>query len=153
MKRFFLFSLITLSAIVLNAQDQKSPRFDPQVFRQHMERTLTKEAGLTPDEAAAVFPIYNEMREKQRNLGEQIRTIKCQTHADEKEAYKAVIKIKQLQTDMAETEESYYKKMCKTIPASKVMKMMLAEDNLHRRMIQWPRKSQVKQKDQKWWRK
>ena len=154
MKRIvFLIALIAISATSIRAQEPKAPKFDPQAFRQHMERALTQEACLTTEEANAVFPIYNEMREKQRALGEQIRTIKCATYADDKESQKAVMKIKELQIDLAETEESYYKKMCKAIPASKVLKMMLAEDKLHRRMIQGARKGHEHPKGHKWKRK
>ena len=37
--------------------------------------------------------------------------------------------------EKAETEEMYYKKMCKAISARKVFLVMQAEDKFHRRML------------------
>lgn len=40
---------------------------------------------------------------------------------------------------MAQLEESYYKRILKTVPAEKVFKVMSAEDDFHRRMVQGQR--------------
>ena len=44
---------------------------------------------------------------------------------------------------MAEVEQEYYKRILKVVPANKVIKVMRAEDNFHRRMVQNNRGRQV----------
>lgn len=56
-------------------------------------------------------------------------------NASDKEFANAIQKIKNLEVEKAETEEEYYKKMCKAISARKVFLVMRAEDKFHRRMI------------------
>ena len=58
---------------------------------------------------------------------------------NDKACAETISKIKRLQVEMAELEESYYKRFLKAIPAEKVMKVMKAEDDFHRRMVRGQR--------------
>lgn len=138
MKRMVITALMALFAIGLWAQapGQGKPRFDPKEFQQRMEAELTRQAGLTPEEARAFFPIYKEMKEKQRNIGVQIHRLKKECQADEAAYAATIAKIKQLQVESAQLEQNYYKRLVEAVPASKVFKVMKAEDDFHRRMVQ-----------------
>ena len=114
-------------------------RFDPAKFQQMVEESLTKAASLNADEAKVFFPLYNEMRQKQREMGKKIHELKKQPLTDAKKYSETILKIKQLQVDMAELEQSYYKRMLKVVPPEKVFKVMKAEDDFHRRMVQGQR--------------
>ena len=113
MKKLILgLSLILLSVATWAQpaqQQNRQPRFDPQKFQQMMEFELAKAAELTADEAKAFFPLYNELRKKQRDMGMQINQLKANAPTDSKGAATAV---------------------------NKIIKVMRAEDNFHKRMVQ-----------------
>ena len=136
--------LLSLSVILISLatwaqgpqQHNGQPPFDPQKFQQMVENELSKAAGFTPDEAKAFFPLYNEMRNKQREMGRQIFQLKAQANTDTKKSAEVVNKIYSLKVEMAQQEQSYYKRILKAVPAEKVLKVMRAEDDFHRRMVQ-----------------
>ena len=142
MKRTILLTLMVLAALSGWAQPQEphgERHFDPAKFQQMVEESLTKAASLTPEEAKVFFPLYNEMRQKQREMGKKMHELKNKPMTDGQKCSETILKIKQLQVDMAELEQSYYKRMLKTVPPEKVFKVMKAEDDFHRRMVQGQR--------------
>lgn len=142
MKRIAFVALIALFTMNLWAQQTQGagkPRFNPQEFQQRMEEALTRQAGLTADEAKAFFPIYQEMKDKQRAIGVQIHQLKKQCQPDEAAYTTTITKIKQLLVESAQLEQNYYRRLLEVVPASKVFKVMKAEDDFHRRMVQGPR--------------
>ena len=82
MKRLSTFLIIYLSAFLLMAQNQQRGKFNPQEFKAKLENYITQEANLTTSEAQAFFPIYFEMKGKQRQLQRQIYRIKNNAPAD-----------------------------------------------------------------------
>lgn len=131
--------VIMMMAMLTSALAQpKGERFSPKEFRAHLEEFISKEAGLTASEGKAIFPIFHEMKEKQFKAQDKIFRLKRNgpaSNASDKEFANAIQKIKNLEVEKAETEEEYYKKMCKAISARKVFLVMQAEDKFHRRMI------------------
>ena len=131
--------VIMMMAMLTSALAQpRGERFSPEEFRAHLEEFISKEAGLTASEGKAIFPIFHEMKEKQFKAQDKIFRLKRNgpaSNASDKEFANAIQKIKNLEVEKAETEEEYYKKMCKVIPARKVFLMMRAEDKFHRRML------------------
>lgn len=131
--------VIMMMAMLTSALAQpRGERFSPKEFRAHLEEFISKEAGLTASEGKAIFPIFHEMKEKQFKAQDKIFRLKRNgpaSNASDKEFANAIQKIKNLEVEKAETEEEYYKKMCKVIPARKVFLVMQAEDKFHRRMI------------------
>ena len=139
MKKIVLTVLMALFTISLSAQTPEPgrPRFDPKEFQQRMEVELTRQAGLSADEAQVFFPLYKEMKEKQRNISRQIHELKMQCKQDDDAACaSAIARIKQLQVESQQMEQTYYKRLVDAVPASKVFKVMKAEDDFHRRMVQ-----------------
>ena len=138
MKKWLLLTIMTVMSFGVWAQgpEKEGRRFDPEQFRKMVEESLTKAASLTPGEAKAFFPLYNEMRQKQREMGEEIRKIKKEPGSDEKAIAQTVVKINQRKVDMAKLEQDYYNRFLKVIPAEKVFKIIKAEDDFHRRMVQ-----------------
>ena len=139
MKRLLLIMCALALTITISAQRQGedgAPRFDPQKFQQMVEEQLSREACLSQEERAAFFPIYNEMRAKQREMGKQIHQLKKNNPANAKAAAETINKINQLKVDMARLESDYYKRITKAVPSEKVLKLMRAEDDVYRRMVQ-----------------
>ena len=69
--------VIMMMAMLTSALAQpKGERFDPQEFRAHLEGFISKEAGLTASEGKAFFPLFHEMKEKQRKIQDEIFRLK-----------------------------------------------------------------------------
>lgn len=138
MKKFILSFSFLLFGIALMAQQQQRGKFNPQEFKSKLESYVTAEAGFNSSEAQAFYPIYFEMKGKQRGLQRQIFMLKKnapQTGADKD--YSIIIqKIKDLGVEMAKLEVTYYKKLCQVVPPQKVYKAMCAEDQFHRKMLE-----------------
>lgn len=116
-------------------QNKEQPRFDPEKFQQDMLMNITRAAGFTPAESQAFIPLYKEMRKELRTISAKIHELKTKKYETDKEYLDALNKIKRLQVEMAEVEASYYKRICKVVPAEKMFKLMLAEDQFHRQMV------------------
>lgn len=137
-----LFALISTATFAQNKGDVTSSRgargFNKQEFRQRMQEFITKEASLTQEEAKAFFPIYNEYKDKQRQIHISINKLKKNAPQDNNEkAYeKCLMEMALLNAQMAGLDSVYYKKICKTISAQKFFKILTIEDRMHRRMLQ-----------------
>ena len=112
--------------------------FNKQEFRQRMQEFITKEANLTQEEAKAFFPIYNEFKDKQRQIHMSICKLKKNTPQDndEKAYEKCLMEMAELNAQMAGLDSVYYKKICKAISAQKFFKILNIEDRMHRKMLQ-----------------
>ncbi len=137
-------AILTLSLffVVLSAMSQGNkhhPRFDPAEFRAKLEAYITQKAGLTNAEAAKFFPIYHEMKGKQRELSKKILDLKRKhpaSNAPEKQYSDVINKIAELDVEAAKIKATYYKKLCKAVPPQKVYNAILADDSFHREMVQ-----------------
>lgn len=132
-----IIAMVLLLTLQVSAQENKQPRFNPEEFRAKLEAFITQRACLTQEECAKAFPIYQEMKDKQRNLKQQEYKLKrnCMQSAKEKDYQDALSKITELRIEAAKIEESYYKKMCKAVTAKKAYAIMLAEDAFHREVL------------------
>ena len=63
MKRLTIILMTLLLTMAASAQEQRpgTQKFSPEKFQADLEQFITKEACLTPKEAAQFFPIYKEM--------------------------------------------------------------------------------------------
>ena len=131
--------LVALCGAPLHAQQQGGRRpFSPQDFVKRLESFIVREACLSPTEATAFFPIFHELHDKQRGINWQIQNLKKRSlpaNATDKDYYNVIKEINSLRIESAELEETYYKKMCKAIPAKKVHAAILAEDKFHRGLL------------------
>ena len=145
MKKATLLLLFLITSALSFAQDKGdvtmsggATGFNKQEFRQRMQGFITKEASLTEEEAKAFFPIYNEYKDKQRQIHMSINKLKKNTpnSNDEKAYEKCLMEIARLNAEVAGLDSVYYKKICKAISAQKFYKILGIEDRMHRRMLQ-----------------
>lgn len=138
MKKFITLSLLLMMTIMVNAQDHK--RFSPEKFEADLRCFITKEASLTPQEADKLFPVFREMREKQREIYEKMRKLGMNKASDDEACKQFIIEYDKLNLELGQLDVTYHKKMIKMIPASKVYAVMQAEKRFHRQMMKgWQR--------------
>ena len=138
MKRVLFATIFVLSLCQLMAQPHPG-KFNPEDFKAKMEHFIAHEAQLTHDEAETFFPIFHEMKLKQREYQKKIFELKRGIEKSEKsesDYSKIVQEITELNIEIAKTESTYYKKLCKAVPAKKVLLAMNAEDRFHRQMLE-----------------
>ncbi len=122
-----------LIAVVASAQQQGANwKFSPEKFRAEMEKFITTEAGLTPQEASRFFPLLREMTAKQRTLYTRQRQLAKIKPADEKGCRDAIRKNDEMDVEIKELQRSYHNKMLSVLPASKLYDVLKAVDRFHR---------------------
>ena len=133
MKKISFIFVSLLLAIAVTAQDghQKHGRFSPEWFQAALEQFITKEACLTPQEAASFFPIYKEMQAKQRAIFERQRQLAKVKPTDEKGCEKAIRQRDEYDLELKRIQQTYHNKFLSVISASKLK----AEDRFHRQML------------------
>lgn len=145
MKRISILLVFALASAVTFAQNNGDVTmsggahgFNKQEFRQRMQGFVTKEVNLTEEEAKAFFPIYNEYKDKQRQIHMSINKLKknAPQNNDEKAYEKCLMEMARLNAEMAGLDSVYYKKICKAISAEKFFKILNIEDRMHRKMLQ-----------------
>jgi hypothetical protein len=129
--------LIVALAVVMgvNAQGSQNERFSPERFQAELEQFITKEACLTPQEAAAFFPVYKEMQKKQRAIYDRQRQLGWVKPTDEKGCAKAIRQRDEHELELKRILQTYHNKMLSVLPASKLYDVIIAEDRFHRQKL------------------
>ena len=130
--------LLLACSIPMLAQPGPKGQFNREEFNAKLEEHIAQHAKLTPEEAEKFFPLFHEMKEKQHELQGQMVKLKREKpsyDATDKDYQNIIMSIKSLSVQMAQVEETYYKRMCKAIPARKVYDAMNAEDKFFRKMF------------------
>ena len=139
MKKQLLILLLLLMSFTAQAQNnrQNQPRrqFDPAKFEADMEQFVTTEAGLTQQESAKFLPLYREMRKKQMALFGEGQQAKKTDWNDEKTCEEAIRKHDTNEIKMKEIQQLYHNKFLQVLPATKVMRVIIAEDKFHRQSM------------------
>ena len=136
--RQILLACLLLASLSASAQMHKEKRISPEEFRAKTEAFIGSKAGFTAEEAQKFFPIYHEMKGKQLKIMQEVGKLKQQKPgftSTDKEYAAIVSEIKDLNVQIAQIEETYYKRMCKAVPAKKVFMAMQAEDDFHRQAL------------------
>ena len=113
-----------------SAQDANGSRrqFSPERYRQKLEEFVTREAGLTPEEASKLFPLIHEMQQKQHKnteaAGAAMRS--CQDGASEAEYERAISKAIALDLENKEIERTYYNKFHSILSWKKIHAVRIA---------------------------
>ena len=126
---------ILLAMASLNVAAQGHNRFNPAKFKADLEKFITVEACLTPREAAAFFPLYNELNNKQRVLYDKIRELRRMKPADEERCKKVIAEIDQLEIEIKQLQSNYNARFLSVISASKLFDVIKAESKFHRQAM------------------
>ena len=140
MKKMILTILMLVGMLSMTAQNpvqnEKRQKFDPAKFETELEQFITKEAGLTQQEATAFLPLYREMRSKQRVYFDEMRKLRGTDGTDDKKSREAIEKMDKNDLEIKGIQKNYHAKFLKVLPASKVLKAIKAEERFHRNTFQ-----------------
>ncbi len=136
MKKLLLAMFLFLGTLSVWAQQpQRQKKFDPKQFEADMEQYIVTEAGLTLGEAALFFPLFKEMMGKQRVLFGKMQTFRHIDMTDEEMCRKAIREMDECDIEIKELQKTYHLKFCNVLPASKVLRVIKAEEEFHRQQF------------------
>ncbi len=139
MKRLIIQCLALCCVLTLGATEPQK-KFSPEKYQADMEQFITREASLSPQEAAAFFPLLREMLKKQRSLYNQMKAEGKIKPADEESCRKLIQKRDQMELELKSIQQVYHNKFLNVLSASKVYDVIKAQDRFHRRMFKnWGR--------------
>lgn len=129
-----------------NQQKQQQPstnyhnrgqRFSPAEYWKKQKDFFTKRANLTEEEANKFFPLYNELQQKKMQINHQSRqnAVKLEQPISEENCMKTIDALADAQIQIAQLEKEYLEKFKKILPASKILKIQMAEDQFNSELI------------------
>lgn len=131
-----LFLSVSLCCFSADAAQQQPPKkFNPQQFEAELEQFITTEVGLTPQESSTFFPVYREMRKQQRIYFIEDRRFHHTNLTDDKACEEAIRRHAANELKIKEIQQSYHLQFLKMFPASKVFRIIRAEEKFHRHMM------------------
>lgn len=136
----FLFILLAGFLLIATSTygQERHPRFSPEEFKAKLEAHISSQASLSQAEAQKFFPLYHGLKTKQREINRKIMALKKHkfaANAGEKEYSSVIEQIGELKEESAKLESTYFKRMCKAVPAQKVYEAIKAEDSFHRSLL------------------
>ncbi len=138
--RRFLFVALMLAATISafahgNDQERKREKFNPQKFEMRLEQYVVKEACITEAEAVKFLPVFREMRQKQIETINEARKARVKKPATEEEWEEVLKAHDNKEIQLKKILQTYHNRMLKVIPASKIIKMIKAEERFHREIF------------------
>ncbi len=128
-RKFFITALLLLVFVVANAQQRP---FDPVKFEADLEQFIATEAGLTPQESSRFFPVYRELRKKQHAIMSAGWKNKNLDMTSDKACAEAIRIHDNNDVEIKELQRAYHNRFLKILPATKVLRIIRAEDKFHR---------------------
>lgn len=131
-----LFTLAILLLCTLNIVAQKPQKFDLARFEAELEQFIVTDACLTPDESSRFFPLYREMRKKQRAFFGGDRRYRHIDVSDDRLCAEAIRSQDSKDIDMKVLQQEYHEKFMRILSPSKVFRIIKAEEHFHRRAFE-----------------
>ena len=125
---------------VANGQHRKRPPFNPAKFEADLEQFITVNACLSPSQAASFFPVYRQMMKKQRALFDEMRRLRMINPKDNEACEEAIRKQDELDIQIKQLQQEYHSRFLYILPASKVLRIIKAEEQFHRQAFRNARK-------------
>lgn len=135
--------MIVLSTAVKAQEHQK--KFSPEKFETELVEYILKETSLSQQETSKFLPVYKEMRAKQRAVYKKQRAQGKVKPQDEAGFKKAIADRDENEMELKRIQQQYHNRFMELLPASKVYRIISAEDAYHRKaMKNWGGKKQEK---------
>lgn len=132
-RRYIIVLLVLLCSVVVMAQEPK--KFDPVQFEADLEQFVATEARLTTTESATFFPLYREMRKKQMAYFGYHRRWHIVDESDDKACAEAIRRMDSNDLEIKRLQQLYHEKFLHILPASKVFRIIKAEEKFHRQQF------------------
>ena len=131
-------SLFLMTAVF--AQEQKGPRFmKPEEYQAKLKEFIAQRAELTAEETEAFFPLYFELQTEKFKLNGQLHKKTRELMKDglsEEEATELLDETMEMKLKCDQLDKDYMAKFKTLLPASKLLKVQMAEEGFRRELLQ-----------------
>lgn len=145
LQKIVLFTLFIFMGVTTNAQKNRP---DYEKMKALKVAFITDKLEFTSDEAKAFWPIYNEYETKLRELykkrRDNSREYRALENASEKQATEQLTNHFKFENDKNELTETYFTKISKHISVKKTFRLIRAEEEFKRELIQQYRRDKKK---------
>jgi hypothetical protein len=134
----------TFLLLIVALTSQAQPQTPKEKIEQLRIAFITKELGLTSDEAKVFWPVYDKYRSELEALRDgkvDLDNIDYTKLTDEEADKKAKELFAQKQAEI-DLQKKYYAELKKVIPAKKVLRLMKAEADFRQKLIEMMRNRQ-----------
>lgn len=110
----------------------------PEEYKTRQKEFIAQRADLTEVESAAFFPVYFELQKQKMELNGQLRRKMRAAWKDEmteEEATQLVEEMADMKLKCDQLDKDYLQKFVKLIPATKMMKVQMAEEEFRRELL------------------
>lgn len=114
--------------------DRPDPKMEKRVESMRIA-FITNELELTPEESQAFWPVFNEMKAREKALREEMRPRKPFEEMSDEEAEALLDNQMKMEEREAAIRREYTEKFRKILPASKVVRLQQAEGEFRRRLV------------------
>ena len=142
MKKFIILSFFLSALVLTSAHAANNSQGDwKQRIMSEKIAFLTMEMGITPEEAQAFWPVYNQVdKERDEAIRSVFRSYKAVEDAvaagkGEKELNKLLDEYLAALKAQGEVEQKAYKEYAKVLPVEKLAKLYVAEEKFRRQHI------------------
>lgn len=125
-----------------NAQsDAQRPamQFSPEEFRSRQQKFLTEKSGLTEEEAEKFFPVFFELQQKKNDINfnsrENVNAQRSTGPLTDEECTALIDKLADAKLKTAKLEKEYLERFKKIVPASKLLRIQIAETQFGSELI------------------
>ncbi len=138
MKKLIIILICIMGIGQLWAEDHIEQRLSPDEFRSKQQEFITQRAGLTDEEAAKFFPLYFELQDRKKQIGDQAwNMIRKGREPNVTEAQYGQILEKVYDSRIAvdRLDKSYLEKFRKILSNKKLYEVQKAELRFHRELL------------------
>lgn len=139
MKRLLLLLTMVMAITSLNAQEtRRRERMTAEQFQARQQEYLTKVAELTEQEAKEFFPLYFEMKQKQKTMQDEAWKLfrEGRDNSAKEGSYKEINDaFTESQLNSARLEKEYLEKFRKVLPDKKIFLIRSAEMGFRTNMV------------------
>lgn len=138
MKKLLINSSIAIAIMLLTHLSLMAQAERPIEERIEAQRVafITQRVNLTPEEAQTFWPIYNEYRDKEKQLKDQRPTRDDIQDMDEADAEKYLDKLLSLEQQELDLKREYTQKLKSVLSAKKILRFYAAERMFKERLLQ-----------------
>lgn len=139
MKKILIFISCFFFMTVASSQEKRpTPRFSPEEYRTRQQQFITDRAGLTEAEAKAFFPLYFELQKAKMDMNRETMHKIRKAHDEnisEEEASALVDEMADMKIKCDELEKTYLARFKSLLPATKLLKVTMAENAFQRELL------------------
>ena len=116
------------TAMAVEPQTNKPRKFNHKAYAEEMHQFVSREAKLSAEEAKRFFAIYDELRNKERQLFKANRAHKKQRPNTDEECRRAIVEHDNIELQLKKLQQQYHLRILEAISPMKAFEAIMAAE-------------------------